>query len=104
MGFHYQTYIKSFKTLIENQVGRKVKRLRTDNGLEFCSEEFKQFCIDEGFSRQYTVRNTPEQNGIAERMNKSMLDKARCMLSNATLGKFLGRSCEHILLSYQSVS
>lgn len=79
-------YFKKWKVLIENQEGRKVKKLKTDNGLEFCSEEFKEFNKDEGIARQYTVRKTPQQNGVAERMNRTLLGRARCMLSNSGLG------------------
>ena len=57
---------REWKTLVENQTGKKVKRLRTDNGLEFCSSEFDGFCRDEGIARHHTVRYTPQQNGVAE--------------------------------------
>ena len=60
---------KEWKTLIENQTWKKLKRLRTDNGLEFCSSEFDEFCKSEGIVRHHTVRYTPQQNGVAERMN-----------------------------------
>ena len=76
---------KQWKTLVENQTGKKIKRLRTDNGLEFCSKEFNEFCKDNGIARHHTVRNTPQQNGVAERMNQTLLERARCMLSNAGL-------------------
>ncbi|CAM8929401.1 unnamed protein product [Rhodiola kirilowii] len=76
---------KQWKTLVENQTGKKIKRLRTDNGLEFCSAEFNEFCKTEGIARHHTVRDTPEQNGVAERMNQTLLERARCMLSNAGL-------------------
>ena len=78
---------KEWKTLVENQTGKKIKRLRTDNGLEFCSSEFDQFCKDEGIARHHTVRHTPQQNGVAERMNQTLLERARCMLSNAKLDR-----------------
>lgn len=78
---------KDWKVLIENQVGKKIKRLRTDNGLEFCSNEFDRFCKDEGIARHHTVRHTPQQNGVAERMNKTLLERVRCVLSNAGLTK-----------------
>ena len=45
------------------------------------------FCKKEGISRHFTVRDTPQQNGVAERMNRTLLEKVRCMLSNAGLGK-----------------
>ncbi|KAG9450470.1 hypothetical protein H6P81_010435 [Aristolochia fimbriata] len=73
--------------MIEKQTGRQIKRLRTDNGLEFSSGEFNKFCKDEGIVRHHTVRHTPQQNGVAERMNRNLLERARCMLSNAGLGK-----------------
>ena len=76
---------KEWKILVENQTGKKLKRLRTDNGLEFCSKEFDQFCSDQGIARHRTVRDTPQQNGVAERMNKTLLERARCMLSQAGL-------------------
>ena len=62
---------KQWKKLIENQTGRKIKRLRTDNGLEFCNEEFNSFCKAEGIARHRTVVCTPQQNGVAERMNRT---------------------------------
>ncbi|GJV59270.1 transposable element [Tanacetum coccineum] len=78
---------KHWKILIENQTGRKIKRLRTDNGLEFCSREFNDFCRDEGIARHYTVRYTPQQNGVAERMNRTLLERTRCLLLNAGLDR-----------------
>ena len=78
---------KEWKALIEKQNERKVKRLRTDNGLEFCSTEFNKFCRDEGIARQLTVRNTPQQNGVVERMNRTLLERTRCLLSNVGLNR-----------------
>ena len=78
---------KEWKTLLENQTEKKIKRLRTDNGLEFYNHQFDEFCKAEGIARHKTVVNTPQQNGVAKRMNRTLLEKARCMLSNAGLGK-----------------
>ncbi|GJT66197.1 retrovirus-related pol polyprotein from transposon TNT 1-94 [Tanacetum coccineum] len=78
---------KHWKILIENQTGRKIMRLHTDNGLEFCSREFNDFCRDEGIARHYMVRYTPQQNGIAERMNRTLLERTRCLLLNARLDR-----------------
>ncbi|KAJ4721737.1 Retrovirus-related Pol polyprotein from transposon TNT 1-94 [Melia azedarach] len=47
--------------------------------------EFDEFCKNEGIARHHTVRDTPQQNGVAERMNQTLLERARCMLSNAEL-------------------
>ncbi|KAL1540759.1 Retrovirus-related Pol polyprotein from transposon TNT 1-94 [Salvia divinorum] len=51
---------KQWKILIENQTGKKIKRLRTDNGLEFYSSEFNEFCNNEGIVRHHTIRHTPQ--------------------------------------------
>nr|GEY88863.1 retrovirus-related Pol polyprotein from transposon TNT 1-94 [Tanacetum cinerariifolium] len=53
---------RSEKQLVENQTGKTVKKLRTDNGLEFCIREFKQLCIESGIARYLTVVETPQQN------------------------------------------
>ncbi|KAG9454463.1 hypothetical protein H6P81_007367 [Aristolochia fimbriata] len=81
------TNFKQWKCVIEKQTGRQIKRLKIDNGLEFYSGEFNKFCNDEGIVRHHTVRHTPQQNDITERMNRTLLERARCMLSNAGLGK-----------------
>ncbi|BBG98496.1 hypothetical protein Prudu_007914 [Prunus dulcis] len=76
-----------WKKMIETQSGRKIKTLRSDNGGEYKSDPFLKVCQDEGIVRHFTVRETPQQNGVAERMNRTLLEKVRCMLSNAGLGK-----------------
>ena len=73
--------------MIEKQTGRKVKRLRTDNGLEFCSEEFESFCKNEGIVRHKTTVGTPQQNGLVERFNRTLLERTRCMLISTGLPK-----------------
>ncbi|KAG8501848.1 hypothetical protein CXB51_004653 [Gossypium anomalum] len=78
---------KSWKIMIEKQTGKQIKYLRTDNCLEFCSDEFNRLCKSEGIVRHLTVRHTPQQNGVAERMNRTIMEKVRCMLSNANLPK-----------------
>ncbi|GKV46876.1 hypothetical protein SLEP1_g53839 [Rubroshorea leprosula] len=78
---------KQWKTLIEKQSGKQIKRLRTGNGLEYCSGEFDTFCKNNGIVRHRTVRMTPQQNDVAERMNHTLLKRAWCMLSNARLSK-----------------
>ncbi|CAJ2637310.1 unnamed protein product [Trifolium pratense] len=78
---------KEWHTLIENQTGSKLKLLRTDNGLEFVSEQFNEFCRKLGIKRHKTVAYTPQQNGLAERMNRTLLERVRCMLLGAGLPK-----------------
>jgi transposase InsO family protein len=78
---------KEWKIMIENQSGKRIKKLHTDNGLEFCSREFDSLCKSEGIARHYTVSGTPQQNGIAERMNRTILEKVCYMLSSSGLSK-----------------
>ncbi|XP_031249850.1 uncharacterized protein LOC116107700 [Pistacia vera] len=79
--------LKSWQTLVKNQVDKKVKALRTDNGLKFCNSEFDRYCSDQGILRHRTVRGTPQQNGVAERMKRTLLEKMRCLLFTSRLPK-----------------
>ncbi|KAH9765484.1 hypothetical protein KPL70_001889 [Citrus sinensis] len=76
---------KIWKTLVETQTNRKVRKLRTDNGLEFCNKMFDDLCAENGVVRHKTVRHTPQQNGLAERKNRTLMDKERCMLIQSKL-------------------
>ncbi|KAG8483097.1 hypothetical protein CXB51_022015 [Gossypium anomalum] len=58
-----------------------------NNGLEFCSDEFNRLCKSEGIGRHLIVRDTPQQNDIAEQVNRMIMEKVQCMLSNANLPK-----------------
>uniref|UniRef100_A0A251V331 Putative zinc finger, CCHC-type n=1 Tax=Helianthus annuus TaxID=4232 RepID=A0A251V331_HELAN len=78
---------KDWKILVETQTERKVKKLRTDNGLEFCNDHFDQFCRKYGIARHRTVPGTPQQNGLVERMNRTLLNKVRCMLLSSGMPK-----------------
>ncbi|KAH9682681.1 hypothetical protein KPL71_027445 [Citrus sinensis] len=80
---------KQWKALVETQSGRKIKRLRTDNGLEFCNKQFDDFCKLNGIARHKTVSYTPQQNGLAERMNRTLMDKVRCLLIHSKLPQTL---------------
>ena len=81
-----ELFVKWEKNL-ERSTGRKIKVLRSDNGGEYRSDPFLKLCRDEGKERHFTVREIPQQNGVEERMNKTLLEKIRCMLSNARLPK-----------------
>ena len=68
-------------------MGRKIKVLHLDNGGEYTSDPFPQLCRDEGIERHFTVRETFQENGVAERMNKTLLEKICCVLSNTGILK-----------------
>ena len=75
----FETFLV-WKKMVENQTGRKIKVLRSDNGTEYRNDQFSIFCKKEGISQHFTIRDTPQQNGVAERMNRTLLEKVRCML------------------------
>nr|GEX03090.1 retrotransposon protein, putative, Ty1-copia subclass [Tanacetum cinerariifolium] len=77
----------SLAQLVENQTGRTVEKLRTYNGLEFRNHEFEQLCIERRIARHITVVGTPQKNGLAERMNRTLMDKVRCLLIHFGLPK-----------------
>ncbi|KAL0396346.1 UNVERIFIED_CONTAM: Copia protein [Sesamum calycinum] len=62
-----------------------LKVLRTDRGREYLSEQFKRICEDKGITRHLTIPYTPQQNGIAERRNRTLLEMARSMMVQANI-------------------
>lgn len=81
--------VKSMLILLENQSGYKVQRLRCDNGSEYINAELQAFCRGNGIKLETTVRYTPEQNGAAERLNRTLMEKVRPMLAASALPKYL---------------
>ncbi|GJT51897.1 putative ribonuclease H-like domain-containing protein [Tanacetum coccineum] len=77
--------LKSFITRIENLVDHKVKVIRCDNGTEFKNKEMNQFCERKGIKREFSVARTPQQNGVAERKNRTLIEAARTMLADSKL-------------------
>ena len=76
---------KIFKALVEKQTGLEIQKLRNDNGSEYTSKAFKQFCEEHGIERQMSMPYTPQQNGVAERKNRTLFESARCMLQHKQL-------------------
>jgi len=74
-----------WKTLVEKSTGQQLKALCTDNGGEYVSAEFKRYLRKEGVRHELTIPKTPEQNGVAERMNHTLVKSVRSMLSHAKL-------------------
>ena len=75
------THFQKFKNQAEKETNRKVRCLRSDGGKEYFSEEFTSYLEDEGIRREFTCRNTPQQNGVAERKNRVILEVARAMIN-----------------------
>lgn len=74
-----------YKTRIENQTGHKIKYLQSDNGGEFCNARMDEILRKSGIQRRLTTPHTPQQNGIAERKNRTLVEMARCMLLESGL-------------------
>jgi hypothetical protein len=70
---------KEFKSLIENLSKRKIKILRSDNGREYTSKEFAKFCKYYGIKRDLTTPYNPQQNGVAERKRKTIMEAVKTM-------------------------
>ena len=77
----------TWKALVEKQCKRKLRTLRTDNGGEYTSSKFESYLKDEGIRHERTVPKTPQQNGVAERLNRTLVESARSMLLDANLTK-----------------
>ncbi|RAW22074.1 hypothetical protein PC110_g21488 [Phytophthora cactorum] len=78
---------KIYKAAMENATDNKIKRLRSDNGGEYTGRQFKGYLNRSGIKHEKTVPYTPQQNGLAERMNWSLVEMARCMLYHESIGK-----------------
>ncbi|GJZ99773.1 putative ribonuclease H-like domain-containing protein [Tanacetum coccineum] len=77
--------LKKFITEIENQLNHKVKVIRCDNGTEFKTREMNEFCRLKGIKREFSVARIPQQNGVAERKNRTLIEAARTMLADSLL-------------------
>ena len=78
---------KRFKNLVEKETGVYLSGLRTDRGGEFTSNEFNNFCNEHGIRRQLTAAYTPQQNGVAERKNRTIMNMVRSMLNEKKFPK-----------------
>ena len=69
---------------VERETGKKLKCIRTDNGGEYTGS-FHEYCLRQGIRHQRTPPKTPQLNGLAERMNRTLIERVRCLLSDAKL-------------------
>ncbi|GKE09334.1 retrovirus-related pol polyprotein from transposon TNT 1-94 [Tanacetum coccineum] len=79
--------IMSFIRMVENQNDVKVKKIRIDNGTEFRNTKLENFCDEKGISHNFSSPYTPEQNGVAERKNITLIEATRTMLNGSVLSK-----------------
>ncbi|GJW98082.1 putative ribonuclease H-like domain-containing protein [Tanacetum coccineum] len=82
-----ETYpiLKDFINLVENQLNKKIKAIRCDNGTEFKNAHIIELYGSKGIKRDYSNARTPQQNGVAERKNRTLIEAARTMLADSKL-------------------
>ena len=71
--------------MVEKQIGKSIKILRSDQGGEYKLGDFIKYCKDHGIVQQFTVPHTPQQNGVAERKNRTLVECARSMMKGKNL-------------------
>jgi transposase InsO family protein len=82
----FETF-KEFKVMIEKTMGKKIRSLRSDRGGEYLSNQFKSYCENHGILRFLTAPYTPQQNDVAERKNRTILDMVRSMIKTKEMPK-----------------
>jgi transposase InsO family protein len=70
---------KKFKALVENYTGKKIQTLHTDNGGEYISKRFQELCEQAGIKHEKSQAYMPQSNGVSERMNRTLVETARCL-------------------------
>jgi hypothetical protein len=80
---------KEFKTIVENLSEKKIKVFKSNNGGEFTSNEFKALCGEAGIKRELSTSYNPQQNGVAERKNRTIMEAVKAMLHDQNLLKHL---------------
>jgi transposase InsO family protein len=76
---------KVYKEMVENEMDSKIKCLRSDNGGDFTSKEFMDYCRRLGIKRQFFISRTPQQNGVVEIKNMTVHEMDRTMLMDSKL-------------------
>jgi transposase InsO family protein len=71
--------------LVENEIRKRLKCLRSTNGVEYCSREFDRYCSYHGIRIEKIAPGTPQENGVSERMNREIIERARSMRLHARL-------------------
>ena len=78
---------KKYKSDMLSRYNYRIKTLRSDNGTEYKNQSMKRFCEKNGIQQQYTIPYNPEQNGMAERMNRTLIETVRCCLNDSGMDK-----------------
>jgi transposase InsO family protein len=93
---------KVYKEKVETEMDSNIKCFRYDNGGEFTSKEFMDFCNKHGIKRQFYVSRTPQQNGVVERKNKTIQEMAQTMLMDSKLTDIFWTHAMHTTIHIQN--
>jgi hypothetical protein len=93
---------KEFKALVENLTKRKIKILQSDNGGEFTSEEFNEYCKEAGIKRELSTPYNLQQNGVAERKNQTIMEVVKAMIHDQDLPMHLWAEATKIAVYVQN--
>ncbi|CAA0835210.1 Unknown protein [Striga hermonthica] len=96
-------YFKRLHAMVERQADKPLKCLRSDNGGEYTSHEFKNYCVEHDTRHEKVVPGTPQHNGVAERINRTIMEKVRGSSGGACLRHYRGRG-EAAVLAEAAVS
>ena len=80
---------KEFKALVENLSENRINILRSCNGGEFTSSEFNEYYKEDGIKRELTIPYNPQQNGVAERKNRSIMEAIKSMIHDQDIPMYL---------------
>jgi transposase InsO family protein len=75
-----QEILKRFLRRAQNEFGLRIKKIRSDNGMDFKNSQIEGFLKEEGIKHEFSSSYTPQQNGVVERKNRTLLDMASNML------------------------
>ena len=87
---------KRLRSLVESETGEKIQTFRTDRGGEFVNHEFNSYCDGAGIRRHLTAPYTPQQNGVVERRNRTLMEMAWSLLKHMSMPNYLwGEAIRH---------
>jgi transposase InsO family protein len=96
---------KTFATRAQNEFGASMVKIRSDNGSEFCNTKVEEYCDGEGIKHEFCSTYTPQQNGVVEKKNKTLITLARAMLDDYGVSQGFGRnlSTRHVMLQIECI-
>jgi transposase InsO family protein len=93
---------KIYKEMVENEMDSRIRCLRSDNGGEFTSKEFMDYCNNHGIKRQFFIVRTPQHNGVVERNNNTIQEMAQTMIMDSKLTDIFWTQAVHTTVHIQN--